>query len=108
MKSKIKLSDLEENQTLNIPLKEDGSRYTIDQLYQDQKEVVTVVLDTLHDFLIMDDLADFKPLRLLINGQGGSGKSVVINTIVTLMREMFQTNDVVKVLAPTGIAAYNV
>lgn len=56
----------------------------------------------------MDDLSQFKPLRMIINGQGGSGKSVVINTIVSVMRQMFDDNDVVKVVAPTGVAAYNV
>lgn len=55
-----------------------------------------------------DDLSKFKPLRMTINGAGGSGKSVVINTIVALMRKMFQINDVVKVAAPTGTAAFNV
>lgn len=93
---------------LNLPLKEDGTEYTIDDLYKDQKDVVTVVLDTLHEFLTMDDLREFKPLRITINGQGGSGKSVVINTIVTLIRKMFGFNDVVRVVAPTGVAAYNV
>jgi hypothetical protein len=93
---------------LHIPLKEDGTEYGVDMLYEDQKEIVTIVFDTLHEFLTMDNLGDFKPLRLIINGQGGSGKSVVINTIVTLMRNMFGMNDVVKVVAPTGVAAYNV
>ncbi len=63
---------------LHIPLKEDGTEYGVDMLYEDQKEIVTIVFDTLHEFLTMDNLGDFKPLRLIINGQGGSGKSVVI------------------------------
>jgi hypothetical protein len=45
---------------------------------------------------------------MIINGSGGSGKSVVINTIVTVMRKMFNINGVVKVAAPTGTAAFNV
>ena len=93
---------------LYIPLKDDGSEYTTDDLYEDQKQVVTVILKTLHDFVTLDDLSQFKPLRIIINGQGGSGKSVVINTIVTVIRKMFGFNDVVRVVAPTGVAAYNV
>lgn len=80
----------------------------MDDLYDDQKDVVAVIMNTLYDFLHMEDLSSFKPLRVIVNGQGGSGKSVVINTIVTIMRQMFDTNDVVKVCAPTGVAAYNV
>jgi PIF1-like helicase len=67
-----------------------------------------VVLDTIHNFLHCDDLRQFKPLRIIVNGQGGSGKSVVINTLVTIIRKMFGFNDVVRVIAPTGVAAYNV
>ena len=93
---------------LIVPKRDDGSDFTIDGLYDDQKEVLAVVLDTLHEFLHIEDLGAFKPLRIVINGQGGSGKSVVINTIVSVMRRMFGINDVVKVVAPTGVAAHNV
>ena len=55
-----------------------------------------------------EDLSNFKPLRLIINGAGGSGKSVVINAIVTALRKMFDSDDVVRVVAPTGTAAFNV
>ena len=106
--TKIKESETETEVTLTIPLKEDGTEYTIDDLYRDQKEVVVVVMDTLKHFMEDDDLSTFKPLRIIINGQGGSGKSVVINTLVTLIRNMFGFNDAVRVIAPTGVAAYNV
>jgi len=45
---------------------------------------------------------------LVINGAGGSGKSVVINAIVTALRKMFDSDDVVRAVAPTGTAAFNV
>jgi predicted GTPase len=41
-------------------------------------------------------------------GATGTGKSYIINTIVSYLRRMFGDNDVVQVLAPTGIAAFNV
>ena len=65
-------------------------------------------MDTLYEFMTIENLNDFKPLRITINGQGGSGKSVVINTLVSIIRRMFKNNDVVKVVAPTGVAAFNV
>jgi len=86
----------------------DGSQYSVDGLYPDQKVVVAKVMDKLHEWLHCDDLSKFKPLRLTLNGAGGSGKSVIINTIVSTIRRMFNCNDVVRVAAPTGTAAFNV
>ena len=104
----IKDHELTSNTELDLPLKENGKKYSPDDLFDDQKAVVGVVMDKIREWLESDDLTNFQPLRLIINGAGGSGKSVVINTIVTLMREMFCANDVVKVAAPTGTAAFNV
>lgn len=93
---------------IDLPLKSDGSNYRIDDLYDDQKYIVGTVMEKLHEWMTCSDLKQFKPLRLTINGAGGCGKSVIINTLVTAMRQMFNCNDVVKVCAPTGTAAFNV
>ena len=77
-------------------------------MYPDQRDIVAVVIDKLYEFMESDDLSTFRPLRIILNGAGGSGKSVVINTIVTVIRKMFDSDDVVKVAAPTGTAAFNV
>ena len=108
LKSKIEESEKEINMTLTLPLREDGSEYTVDELFKDQLDVITVVLETIYKFLNCENFSDFKPLRLLINGQAGSGKSVMINTLVTIKRKMFACNEVIRVIAPTGVAAYNV
>jgi hypothetical protein len=50
----------------------------------------------------------FVPLRLTVRGAAGTGKSFIINTIVIYMRRMCDDNDVVHVVAPTGMAALNV
>lgn len=99
--------------TLPHKINVDGSvkKYYVEDLKQDQKNVVAVVMQTLQEWLhckTAEDFKKFKPLRMILNGQGGCGKSVVVNTIVTLFREMFQRNDVIRVLAPTGTAAFNV
>ena len=52
--------------------------------------------------------SEYKPLRLTVLGKGGTGKSYVINTIVTEVRKLFKTNGSVVIVAPTGTAAYNV
>ncbi len=41
-------------------------------------------------------------------GCGGTGKSFIINTIISIVRNMTQMNDTIKVGAPSGAAAYNV
>jgi hypothetical protein len=50
----------------------------------------------------------FIPLSLTVRVAAGTEKSFIINTIVSYLRSMFGDNDVVHVLAPTGIAAFNV
>jgi len=47
-------------------------------------------------------------LRITVVGVAGTGKSVIIDTLVTVIHEMFQCNDVTFVGAPTGTAAFNV
>jgi predicted GTPase len=75
---------------------------------------MTVILCKLRKWLshldIEDDceMGDFKPLRLIIMGAAKTGKSVLINTLVTVLRVMFDDNDVVHVAALTGTAAFNV
>ncbi len=41
-------------------------------------------------------------------GCGGTGKSYIINTIISIVRNMTQMNDTIKVGAPSGVAAYNI
>ena len=90
-------------QELNIP-----KTISFDNLEDDQQMIVAEVMKTLQDWMTCEDLSTFQPLRMVVNGAGGSGKSVVLDTIVATMRTMFQRNDVVKVVAPTGVAACNV
>jgi hypothetical protein len=55
-----------------------------------------------------DQKSKFVPLRLTVCGAAGTAKSFTINTIFSYMRRMFNDNDVVHVVAPTGMAAFNV
>ena len=82
--------------------------YTFDYLKDDQKELSAIVIQKIKEFMTCKDLQSFKPLRMTVMGAGGSGKSVVINTLVTLMRKMFTMNKVAMVAAPTGTSAFNV
>ena len=84
-----------------------GKDYRVSDLYEDQCKIVAVVMDKLQEFLQSNDLTHFEPLRMTINGASGSGKSVVINTLVTLFRKMMEFNEVIRVMAPTEAAAFN-
>jgi hypothetical protein len=47
-------------------------------------------------------------LWLTIKGAAGAGKSFIITTIVSYLWRMFDDNDVVHVVAPIGMAAFNI
>jgi hypothetical protein len=100
--------------TLELPQKSDGSEYELDDLMDDQKQVMAHILMKLHEWLsylqvdCCGTIKFFEPLRLTIVGAAGTGKSVLINTIVTTLRRIFELNDVVHIGAPTGTAAFNV
>ena len=91
---------------VKIPLKSDGSFFTLDGAKMDQKQVLHYIISHLRDWF-NDDIPNPPPLRLIISGVAGSGKSVLINTIVTTVRKMFGKTKSVKIVAPTGQAAYN-
>ena len=98
----------ESNHILHIPVRDDGKPYTIDSLYPDQQEIMIVVLEKVKEWMTCRNLRTFKPLHMTINGPGGSGKSVLIKTIVSVLRTIYQSNGVAQVAAPTGSAAFNV
>ena len=91
-----------------IPKKDDGSHYELNDLFDDQKYIAFKVLETIKNWLTCRDLRKFEPLRCTINGQGGTGKSVLLNTLVSVVRRFSQSNNVVFAAAPTGTAAFNV
>ncbi len=81
--------------------------YSLDDLSQEQREVVlATVVDTIVKLLNNDK--SYKPLQAKVMGCGGTGKSFIINTILTLVRKMTWSNNTVLVGAPSGSAAYNV
>ena len=49
----------------------------------------------------------FTPLRMTLCGVAGSGKSTLINTLVTAIRKITQKANSVYVCGPTGSAAFN-
>ena len=83
-----------------------GSEYLLKDLSEQQQAVVLASVDTIVKFLNND--TKYKPLRATVMGCGGTGKSFIINTIISIVRNMTQLNDSILVGAPTGGAAFNV
>ena len=87
--------------------------YQLRDLNDDQFHIAYYILKKIREWLNLPNLPKeeqqkFKPLRMTVMGQGGTGKSRLINTLVSVLRTMFQNNDSVHVAAPTGAAAFSV
>ena len=85
--------------------------YTIDACSEDQKKVLSYIFQHLKDWFEIvkhpKALKKFTPLRMTLCGVAGSGKSTVINTVVTAIRKITQKTNSVYVCGPTGSAAFN-
>ncbi len=64
------------------------------------------MIDTIIKFLQNEE--SYIPFRATVVGCGGTGKSYVINTILTIVRKLTKRNTTILVGAPSGAAAYNV
>lgn len=85
--------------------------YTIDASSKDQKEVLAYILQYVKRWEELDKTPEaikkFQPLRMTLCGLAGSGKSTLINTLVTAIRKISGKTDSVYVCGPTGSAAFN-
>ena len=91
-----------------IPKKENGDEFLIKDLFPDQKAIACQVLAKTHEWIHCTDYSTFEPLRCTINGQGGTGKSVLLNTLASVVRKLTNLHESVMMAAPTGTAAFNV
>ncbi len=64
------------------------------------------MIDTIIKFLWNEE--SYIPFRATVVGCGGTCKSYIINTILTIVRKMTKRNTTILVGAPSGAAAYNV
>ncbi|MCL7044102.1 hypothetical protein MKW94_009965, partial [Papaver nudicaule] len=60
-----------------------------------------------HD-MVLQSMREGSTIRLIVSGGAGTGKSTLINAIVHSIRQLFGKNKAVKIMAPTGVAAYNI
>jgi hypothetical protein len=89
--------DSEENTTIPII-----SEIKLHSLNYDQRLAFCIVMNTLIHY---KNGSDVDPLRLIISGTAGSGKSFLISCLVEAIQNLFQNNKSVQVLCPTGNSA---
>jgi PIF1-like helicase len=96
------------DKVLSLPLGPNGNPFTLSGLFWEQLIMVYPVLDNLRQWLTIPDLSKFVARCYILMGQGGTGKSVVVNTIASVIRNKFNHNDTVATIGPTGSSAFNV
>jgi PIF1-like helicase len=101
------LEESRDNRLPKKPCRSDGSAYTLDNLEDDQKRAMALVLSAVRSYIKGTKMNEENILRLTVSGVAGSGKSTWINTLASTLREIFPNYDSVVVCAPTGSAAYN-
>ncbi len=72
-------------------------------LKDEQLLAYNVVMKALQDYHEKKDT--FKPLRLIVAGTAGSGKSFLIKCLLKTIRSLFKSNKSVQVVCPTGSSA---
>jgi len=95
---------------LDLPLKSDGTEYKVTHIKGDQEDVACEVFSKLKEWLEFQPANNddkFEPLLMTVSGVAGTGKTVLIKTVVTAIRKMFRFNNSVLVFSPTGAAAHN-
>ena len=95
-----------DNEPLLIPKKANGDDYILEELNPEQQTIVICDLEALIKFLTNDE--SYKPLCATIIGCGGTGKSHIVNTLISIVRRYTNCNDTIWVASPTGGAAYNI
>ena len=91
---------------LVIPTQTNGNEYDAEQMSGKQKAIVYNAVDTVIKFLNND--LSYKPIRATIMGSAGTGKSFIINTIISMVKKLTGSNDTVQIAALSGAAAFNV
>ena len=105
---KLEDSKMKLDQKLDLPLKNDGRNYKIRDLKGDQVKIMTYIFSRFFEWQRMDsprkintqcftekqrqqhEYEDHKLTRMTISGAGGTGKSVLIKTLITTARRMFK------------------
>ena len=81
--------------------------WDITKLHAEQKEVVLQVVTKLKQWIEWDGKTSFVPLRMIVHGRPGTGKSVVIKTLYSISYSIFGLIAYPLINASNGGSAYN-
>lgn len=98
----------QENNELEIPCKPDGSTYELSDLTDEQSSIICYLLKYIKLCKDTEDEEQIPQCHITLRGIAGSGKSLLIKTLVTVVKRMFGKNNAIMLCAPTGCAAYNI
>ena len=97
----------DQSKRMGLPIRQEASFYEFNAAAEDQKDIVAFCLYHLKSFIKSEESdTEFVPLQLTVCG-AGSGKSTLINTLVTSICRICQRSESVLVVGPTGSAAFN-
>ena len=86
-------------------------KYSIDACSEDQKKYYLTFYSISKSAMKLPTISNLQqnvtPLRMILCGVAGSGKSTLINTLVTAIRKITGKTSSVYVCGPTGSAAFN-
>ena len=112
---KINEYNMEQSKSVFIPKQQNGLNYSHESLNDKQYFVFYKVIQKIREWIVFvtSPLSyqienPFSPLRMTINGAGGTGKTHLIKTIMASVRHLFMTNNVVQTATPTGMSAFHV
>ena len=100
LQESTKEDDEQESETVELELPE----VSLLSLNENQRAIVSLVLYTLYNFV--ENQQDYHPLRLVVSGTAGTGKSYVIKCLQRLVRQVFGDINAIQVITPTGNSAY--
>ena len=100
LQESIKADDEQETESVDLDLPQVSPL----PLNENHKATVSLVLHTLYNFV--ENTEYYYLLRLVVSVTAGTGKSYVIKCIQRLVRQVFEANDAIQVITPTGNAAY--
>jgi hypothetical protein len=98
-------SDIQICKIIQMPTQKNGSEYSLNNLSEQQQVVVLASIDMIVKILNNDKKYT---LQVTVMGCGGTGKSFIIITIISIVKKMTQLNDSILVGAPIGAAAFSV
>ena len=95
--NEISLYNNKKDEDIKIPRGQNNTELKLEHLNDDQFKVAFLILRKIREWINLLDQPpskqrQFKPLHMTVIGCAGTGKSVLINTVVGYTPKMFQDN----------------